>query len=41
MAKYIIKRVIMAILTILVVACVTFVLMRSVPGSPWNSEKAR
>ncbi len=40
MAKYIIKRVIMAILTILVVACVTFVLMRSVPGSPWNSEKA-
>lgn len=40
MAKYILKRVIMAVITILVVACVTFVLMRSVPGSPWNAEKA-
>ena len=27
MAKYIVKRVIMALITILVVACVTFVLM--------------
>ena len=39
MAKYIVKRVIMAIITILVVACVTFVLMMSVPGSPFNDEK--
>ena len=31
MAKYIVKRVIMALITILVVACVTFVLMMSVP----------
>ena len=29
MAKYIVKRVIMALITILVVACVTFVLMLS------------
>ena len=39
MAKYIVKRVIMALITILVVACVTFVLMMSVPGSPFNDEK--
>lgn len=40
MAKYVVKRVIMAIVTILVVACVTFLLMMSVPGSPFNDEKA-
>lgn len=40
MAKYTLKRVLMALVTILVVACVTFLLMHSVPGSPWNSEKA-
>ncbi len=39
MAKYVIKRVIMALITILVVACVTFLLMMSVPGSPFNDEK--
>ena len=39
MAKYIVKRVIMAIITILVVACLTFVMMMSVPGSPFNDEK--
>ena len=39
MAKYIVKRVIMALITIVVVACVTFVLMMSVPGSPFNDEK--
>ena len=39
MAKYVIKRVIMALITILVVACVTFLLMMSGPGSPFNDEK--
>ena len=39
MAKYVVKRVIMALVTILVVACVTFLLMMSVPGSPFNDEK--
>lgn len=29
----------MALLTILLVACVTFLLMNAVPGSPWLSEK--
>ena len=39
MAKYVVKRVIMALVPILVVACVTFLLMMSVPGSPFNDEK--
>lgn len=40
MAKYTLKRLIMAILTLLLVACLTFLLMNSIPGSPWVSEKA-
>lgn len=39
MAKYFAKRLGMALLTILLVACVTFLLMNAVPGSPWLSEK--
>ena len=40
MAKYILKRVVMAVITVLIVSCVTFLLMMSVPGSPFASEKA-
>ena len=29
----------MAIVTVLVVACVTFFLMNAIPGNPWLSEK--
>lgn len=39
MPKYIIKRVFMAVFTILVVACITFFLMNAIPGNPWLSEK--
>lgn len=39
MAKYVLKRACMAIITILVVACITFFLMHSIPGNPWLSEK--
>lgn len=39
MAKYTLKRVLMALVTILIVACATFLLMHSVPGSPWASDK--
>lgn len=39
MPKYIIKRVFMALLTVLIVACITFFLMKSIPGNPWLSEK--
>jgi oligopeptide transport system permease protein len=40
MAKYIVKRVIMAVLTMLFVICLTFLLMETVPGGPFLSEKA-
>lgn len=40
MRKYIIKRVILAIITIWAVATLTFFLMNMVPGGPFLSEKA-
>ena len=39
MAKYTLKRVLMALLTLFVVACITFFLMHAIPGNPWLSEK--
>ena len=39
MAKYIVKRVLMAVITLFIVICLTFFLMNAVPGSPWLSEK--
>ena len=39
MAKYTLKRFFMAIITLLLVATLTFVLMNSIPGSPWLSDK--
>ena len=39
MLKYVLKRMGMALITILLVACATFLLMKSVPGSPWLSER--
>jgi oligopeptide transport system permease protein len=38
--KYVIKRIIMALLTIFLVATITFFLMYFVPGGPFLSEKA-
>lgn len=40
MAKYIIKRIIMAIITVFAVATVTFFVMNMVPGGPFMAEKA-
>ena len=40
MGKYIIKRICLAILTIWVVATITFLLMNLVPGGPFLSDKA-
>ena len=40
MGKYFAKRFGMALLTSLLVACLTFLLMNAVPGSPWLSEKS-
>ena len=40
MAKYIVKRILMAALTIFLVATITFLLMHNVPGGPFVSEKS-
>ena len=40
MARYIIKRIILAILTVFIIAALTFFLMHAVPGGPFNREKA-
>ena len=37
---YILKRIVIAILTILLVATITFFVMNAIPGGPFNSEKA-
>jgi len=39
MAKYILKRVFMAIVTVFVIATLTFFLMKAVPGNPYVGEK--
>lgn len=39
MAKYILKRGLMAVLTLFIVTCLTFLLMNAIPGNPWLSEK--
>jgi len=40
MAKYIIKRVLLAVLTVFLVATITFFLMHLVPGGPFVAEKS-
>ncbi len=40
MAKYTLKRLGWAVLTLLVIASLTFLLMNAIPGGPWQSEKA-
>lgn len=40
MARYIIKRIILAIVTVFIIAALTFFLMHAVPGGPFNKEKA-
>lgn len=39
MAKYYIKRIIIAILTILIIASLTFFMMHAIPGGPFTREK--
>lgn len=38
--KYIVKRILLAILTILVISMITFFAMNAIPGGPFNKEKA-
>ena len=40
MASYLVKRVLMALLALLIITCVTFIIMNLVPGGPFMSEKA-
>ena len=40
MGRYIVKRILLAILTILAICAITFFLMHAVPGGPFNKEKA-
>ena len=40
MAKYVVKRVLLAILTIFIVSAITFFSMYAIPGGPVSSEKA-
>ena len=40
MLKYVVKRIMLAIVTIWAVATLTFFLMNMVPGGPFLSEKA-
>lgn len=40
MAKYIVKRIFLAIVTILIVCAITFFAMNAIPGGPFDGEKA-
>jgi oligopeptide transport system permease protein len=40
MIKYLIKRVILVIITLLFIICLTYILMNTVPGGPFLGEKA-
>ncbi len=40
MGKYIVKRILLAILTVFIICLITFFLMHAVPGGPFNKEKA-
>ena len=40
MVRYVVKRVLLALLTILIICSLTFFAMHAVPGGPFNSEKA-
>lgn len=40
MAKYIVKRIFLAIVTVLIVCAITFFSMNAIPGGPFDGEKA-
>ena len=40
LARYIIKRLLLAVVTILIICAITFFTMHAVPGGPFNREKA-
>ncbi|MDE6904138.1 MAG: ABC transporter permease [Lachnospiraceae bacterium] len=40
MARYVVKRMILAVVTIFIVCAITFFAMNAIPGGPFNAEKA-
>ncbi len=40
MARYVVKRLILAVVTIFIVCAITFFAMNAIPGGPFNAEKA-
>ena len=40
MGKYVVKRILLAVLTVFIICAITFFLMHAVPGGPFNKEKA-
>ncbi|MBQ3574506.1 MAG: ABC transporter permease [Clostridia bacterium] len=40
MAKYIVKRILLAIVTVFIIAAITFFAMNAIPGGPFSKEKA-
>ena len=40
MLGYIVKRLVLAVLTVLLICAITFFVMHAVPGGPFNREKA-
>lgn len=40
MTKYVVKRVLLAILTVFIVCAITFFAMNAIPGGPFDGEKA-
>lgn len=40
MARYVVKRIILAVVTMFAVCAITFFAMNAIPGGPFNSEKA-
>ena len=40
MARYVIKRLVLAVITVLIICAVTFFAMHAIPGGPFNKEKA-
>lgn len=40
MGRYVVKRILLSILTIFIICAITFFAMHAIPGGPFNSEKA-
>ncbi len=40
MKRYVIKRIVLAIVTVFIISAITFFSMNAIPGGPFNSEKA-